>query len=150
MIFIAHRGNISGIDKENENSPHYLIKAINLGFDVEVDFRILKNKIFFGHDKGDYEIDNDWLRKYKSSCWFHAKNIEGLSYLLNYQYNIDSRINFFWHQDDDYTLTSQGYIWAYPGKEGGDNCIAVLPEINNTNISKFGGICSDVINKYIK
>ena len=46
MIFIAHRGNISGIDKEKENSPDYLIKAINLGFDVEVDLRIIKNKIF--------------------------------------------------------------------------------------------------------
>ena len=24
--------------------------------------------------------------------------------------------NYFWHQEDDYTLTSEGYVWVYPGK----------------------------------
>ena len=24
--------------------------------------------------------------------------------------------HYFWHQEDDYTITSKGIIWAYPGK----------------------------------
>jgi hypothetical protein len=54
----------------------------------------------------------------------------------------------FWHQKDDVTLTSQGYIWAYPGKQPLKNSIAVLPERNNDDTSQCSGICSDVIEKY--
>ena len=36
--------------------------------------------------------------------------------------------NYFWHQNDDYTITSKGYIWAYPGKKLNKNAIYVLPE----------------------
>ena len=62
--------------------------------------------------------------------------------------NIGSKFNYFWHQKDDVTLTSQGYIWAYPGKQPLKNSIAVLPEINKDDISKCSGICSDYIKDY--
>ena len=29
----------------------------------------------------------------------------------------DKSLNYFWHQTDDFTLTSHGYIWTYPGKK---------------------------------
>jgi hypothetical protein len=37
MYLIAHRGNINGPNKEHENSPGYILNAIELGYDVEVD-----------------------------------------------------------------------------------------------------------------
>ena len=38
-------------------------------------------------------------------------------------------LNYFWHQEDKVTLTSKGYLWAYPGVIC-DNAITVLPEQN--------------------
>ena len=148
MILIAHRGNLDGVNQNKENQPDYLVSAINKGFDVEIDVRVFKNKIFFGHDEAEYKIQIDWINKYISNCWFHAKNLESLLFFNNYQFNINKKINYFWHDQDSYTLTSQGFIWAYPGKKGGEKSIAVLPEINKTSIESFDGICSDFIAKY--
>lgn len=33
--------------------------------------------------------------------------------------------NCFWHQEDDYALTSSGYIWTYPDKLLTDKSIIV-------------------------
>ena len=40
MKLIAHRGNINGSEPDNENSPEYIDKCIELGFDVEIDLRV--------------------------------------------------------------------------------------------------------------
>ena len=37
MFFISHRGNISGPNKEYENKPEYIKKALTMGFDCEID-----------------------------------------------------------------------------------------------------------------
>ena len=37
MILIAHRGNINGPRVEFENNPEYVLRAIEMGFDAEVD-----------------------------------------------------------------------------------------------------------------
>ena len=148
MILIAHRGNIAGVNQKKENQPDYLVSAINKGFDVEIDVRVLNNKIYFGHDEPEYNIDINWINKYISNCWFHTKNIECLLFFSSYKLNINKKINYFWHDQDSYTLTSQGFIWAYPGKKGGKKSIAVLPEINKTSIEGFDGICSDFITQY--
>jgi hypothetical protein len=37
MIFISHRGNLSGINKNEENKPEYILNALNSNFSVEVD-----------------------------------------------------------------------------------------------------------------
>ena len=62
----------------------------------------------------------------------------------------DAKLNYFWHQEDDYTLTSQGYIWTYPGKSLTSNSVMVLPE--QTGISfeicknlDCYGICSKFV-----
>ena len=44
---------------------------------------------------------------------------------------------------DNYTVTSQGYIWAYPGQYGSEvKTIAVLPT-PAMKLENFYGICSD-------
>jgi hypothetical protein len=66
---------------------------------------------------------------------------------------LDSRglhLNYFWHENDSLTITSKGYLWVYPGKQPVKGGIAVLPEMNNDDISQSLGICSDVIENYKK
>jgi hypothetical protein len=74
----------------------------------------------------------------------HCKNIDSLLF-LKLQNN---SFNFFWHENDTISLTSIGYIWAYPGKQPIPNSIAVLPELHNDKIKECIGICSDEISKY--
>ena len=60
-------------------------------------------------------------------------------------------INCFWHESDKYTLTSQGWIWAYPGQPGGRYSIAVHPEkLSDEEVKKFAGVCSDYVDNYNK
>ena len=72
-----------------------------------------------------------------------AKNLEALEKLQKL------KTKYFWHQEDDYTLTSNGYIWTYPGKKLSKKSICVLPELNKKKLPKsISGICSDFIEKY--
>tara|TARA_Y100000996_G_C22513849_1_gene639585 strand:- start:998 stop:1429 length:432 start_codon:yes stop_codon:yes gene_type:complete len=140
MYLISHRGNINGIQKDNENEPEYIIKALEKGFDVEIDVRFSKGKFFLGHDYNQYEIDHNFLSNKK--IWCHAKTSEAL--LALYEINA----HYFWHQEDDYTITSKGYIWTYPGKKLLSKSICVLPEIANYKEINCLGICSDFIERY--
>ena len=59
-----------------------------------------------------------------------------------------SEINYFFHDNDDLTITSKGFLWVYPGKQPVKNSIAVLPELYNDDLNSCLGICSDFINDY--
>jgi hypothetical protein len=148
MILIAHRGNINGRNPELENAPNYLRAAVNVGYNVEVDvwYLGLVDGWWLGHDKPQYR----WEGKFPDKFWCHCKNIEALNeFRANVVY--PQVCKYFWHQNDDYTLTSGGHIWAYPGKPLGRyfNSIAVLPEtVPGWDISTAVGICSDTIEKY--
>lgn len=142
MIKIAHRGNVVGPRESDENEPLYLISAISRGFDVEVDIRMNSDGIFLGHDKPQYKIDETYIEDIKQHAWFHCKNIEALGYFVNHM--PDAR--FFWHENDQYTLTSNGYIWTYPGKVLTNKSIAVV--LDKTDLSIFKdvyGVCSDYL-----
>ncbi len=140
MYLISHRGNINGIQKDDENKPEYINKALEKGFDVEIDVRFTKGKFFLGHDFDQYEIDHHFLSNKK--IWCHAKTNEALFAL----YEINA--HYFWHQEDDYTITSKGYIWTYPGKKLFSKSICVLPETTNYKEINCMGICSDFIERY--
>ena len=46
-------------------------------------------------------------------------------------------------------MTSQGWIWAYPGQPGGKYTIAVHPEkLHPGDVQKFAGVCSDYVEKF--
>jgi len=142
MILISHRGNIKGKKPELENYPDYIDKAIYTGYDVEVDLWSINSRIYLGHDKPQYEISNEWLTKRVDKLWIHCKNVELLEWIQN------TVLHYFWHQEDTVTLTSKGYIWAYPGKQPIKNSIAVMPELHDDDISQCLGICSDYIQNY--
>ena len=103
MYLISHRGNINGIQENKENEPEYINNAIKSGFDVEVDVRYREDKFFLGHDFDQYEVSKDFLINKK--IWCHAKTNITLSAL----HKIGA--HYFWHQEDDYTITSRGFIW---------------------------------------
>lgn len=146
MILISHRGNIDGRVPERENHPSYIDEAIELGYDVEIDLWAVGDKLMLGHDEPQYEVLTKWLEQRLDKLWIHCKNIPALEYADWFKEMKD--LNYFWHEQDTVTLTSQRHIWAYPGKQPIVDSIAVMPEIYNDDLSKCKGVCSDFIKKY--
>lgn len=148
MYFISHRGNINGKKTNYENSMDYILNASNK-FNVEIDIWYYKNNFYFGHDEPLYLINTNFFIKTfdKKKFWFHAKNHEALDKL-----KILKKANFFWHQNDDYTLTNKGFFWTYPGKRLLKKSICVMPETYTKQkiFKNILGICSDNISQYKK
>lgn len=144
MLFIAHRGNLYGKNPQKENDPSYIETAISKGFSVEIDLRTRDDEIFLGHDDSQYKINLDWLNKHSNHLWVHCKDTGA------FKFAIDNNLHYFWHDTDEYTLTSKNYVWAYPGKKPvGNFCIMVMPEIywsfsDSVNFPCYG-ICSDYV-----
>lgn len=109
MKIISHRGNLEGRNISEENSKEAIIKAIELGYDVEIDFWSTEKGFFLGHDLPQYEIDLNWLDNLKNKLWVHAKNKDAARILSL------TDLNWFWHENDLMTLTSKGYIWSNIG-----------------------------------
>jgi len=143
---ISHRGNLSGPLPTEENNPNKINFVIQKGYDVEVDVWEINSNLFLGHDVHEYPINLDWLLNNKNNLWIHCKNIHALTKLS------EQNLNVFWHQEDDFTLTSFGYIWTYPGKSLTSKSIAVMPESSGVwsidDLKYSFGICTDYVNKY--
>lgn len=143
MILISHRGNLDGKNPDRENDISYILEALQKGYQCEIDvWHSTTYGWYLGHDIPQYKTDETFLMN--PGLWIHAKNIDALHKLS------ELGVNYFWHEEDDYTLTSKGYIWAYPGRgvPQGSKSICVLPEINNQNVDNFLGVCSDYIRDY--
>jgi hypothetical protein len=144
---ISHRGNLSGPRPNEENNPNKINFVIQSGYDVEVDVWSVNSDLFLGHDEPKHLVGLQWFLNNKSKLWIHCKNIEALLELSQ------ETLNVFWHQEDNFTLTSAGYIWTYPGNKLTKRSIAVMPENcsdewSMTNLKKSFGICTDYIYKY--
>ena len=147
MMLISHRGNINGSDSTQENTVTYINKALELGYHVEIDVRGMNRKFFLGHDEIQEKTSGNFLSNNK--FWVHAKNTEAVELLIDWNNLSSNKIHWFWHQNDDLTLTSLNYIWTYPGKQIIEGSIAVMPELYpDWNIEKAGGICSDNISLF--
>jgi hypothetical protein len=147
LKYISHRGNLRGREESLENSPTHILRALALGFDVEIDvWSDEGNNWWLGHDGPQYHIPFDFL---KNDClWCHAKNVQAIEGMLK-----DKDIHCFWHQHDDRTLTSKGYVWTYIGKPLTTNAICIMPDIDDYNDPlgyilplNIAGVCSDYIN----
>lgn len=145
MIKIAHRALLNGPDKSIENHPDQIKKALSLGFNVEIDVWSVDNKFYLGHDEPTYKIETSFISN--SRLWLHAKNLEALNAMSNMLPSY--LINCFYHNVDDYVITSKGFIWTYPGKPLMNKSIAVLPEqFPDWDLSQAIGICTDFPNLY--
>ena len=140
MILISHRGNLNG-KTDDENKPKYIEEAISQGFDVEVDVWYIDNQFWLGHDKPQYKVSDGFLEH--PNLWCHAKNIDAL-YVMNTNYHI----HCFWHQEDDVTLTSMGYLWSFPDEQLTDKSICVMPKKVDKSIDCYG-VCTDYVMRWI-
>lgn len=107
---IAHRGNLNGPNPTYENNPSYLAEAIDECFGAEADIWYKDGGFYLGHDEPTYPAHYSWLHDHQHSLYLHCKNVEALQYL-------SKEFNCFWHQGDDYTLTSKLDIWTNIGKK---------------------------------
>lgn len=143
MLLISHRGNQNSIIPDKENSPLYIDEAINKGFDVEIDVRVIQNKIFLGHDAPDYEIPLSWLSDRKYNLWIHTKNFAALSFLIDFDFKI------FYHQKENHTIINNcGVIWSHDLSEANEKSIIPLlslEDIKNCKNFNVFGICSDFV-----
>lgn len=110
MKIILHRGNLTGPNPETENSPEQILRCIQKGYDVEIDLWRIDGILYFGHDNPTYKTNLHFLHKYRHYLWVHCKNVEALGYMSD----SGASLNYFWHQEDQYTITSWDYIWSYP------------------------------------
>ena len=150
VILIAHRGNLTGPNPEMENNPLYIDRALEKGYDVEIDIRgSFYTKFYLGHDEQQYMVSPESLFERAGKLWLHAKDIQALHSLTQQA----SNFNVFWHQDDFYTITTKGFIWTYPGHTLTPESICVMPErfdglYTEQQLRNCAGICTDFVEKY--
>lgn len=137
MRKISHRGNLTG-PSHRENQAYYLMEAIEAGYDVELDLWRVSDRLWLGHDGPQYLITESFLLEIGHAAWIHCKNLEALHFLNT----VFPQLNYFWHQEDDYTLTSQGYIWAYPGQSVSSRAVIVDLLLEDVPEDAFG-VCTD-------
>jgi hypothetical protein len=142
--FIAHRGNYKGAVPELENTIEHIEQALAQGYEVEIDIWCKDGKFFSGHDRPDNPIDLDYLLKGDSRFWIHCKNLEAVHELWPHK----DTLNMFWHETDTITLTTQNYVWTYPGNPLIANSISVMPELGHKSMEHCVGICSDNLEVY--
>jgi hypothetical protein len=151
MILIAHRGLINGPNRQLENTEFAITVALTEGFDVEVDVWFDENdqSWFLGHDGPTHNTTLEFLSQ--PGLWLHCKNMPAANKLRASICGYPN-LNFFWHENDQRTLTSQGYWWTFPNQELGYASVAVMPEwyinVENLDLCKTwncSGICSDYV-----
>lgn len=148
MKMIAHRGLFQGPDKGKENRPSQIQLALDKGYDCEIDVWWIKNQWWLGHDEPQYMVEEEFIGK--QGLWLHCKNLDALHELISRPF----KYVYFWHQEDDFTLTSNDVIWTYPGKTLTNNSVAVVPErcdkyweyVKTVDIV---GVCTDYVEKFI-
>jgi hypothetical protein len=125
-----------------------LVHTWELVLSREIDVWIIDREIYLGHDGPQYKIDEDFLEKRRNVIWCHAKNVHALHWLLK------NKFNTFFHNIDDYTLTSRGLIWAYPGRELVKGSVCVMPEMAEDplylekNKDNVHGVFTDYVEMY--
>lgn len=150
MKLIAHRGNLNGPNQDTENHPNQIEKCIDMGYDVEIDIRYdpKTDALWLGHDESQYMVTWYWIAGKQSNLWIHCKNLDALYHFSHGT----SGFNYFWHQEDYFTLTSKRYIWTYPGQEYTPKSVIVMPEWKYEDWDMLKdmncyGICSDYVEK---
>ena len=145
MFLISNNGNLNGKNTLMENNPLACDDVRHMGYDVKIDVWLTDKGWFLGKEKPQFSIEFEYLLR--DGFWCQAKNIGALREMIQHE-----EINCFWHQQDEYTLTSKGYIWTYPGKPLTHKSICVLPELlpdwRKQGAHGSAGICSDFVQQY--
>ena len=153
MKLIAHRANLNGPCPSTENNPKQIDSCIESGYDVEIDLRYdqATDVLWLGHDEPQYSVTWWWLSGRAEHLWIHCKDLTTL-----HEFTTQTKgYNFFYHDKDDYTLTSKQFIWAFPGKSYSENTVVVMPEWQEDRdwdvlrATNCHGVCSDFVERLI-
>lgn len=135
---ISHRGNTTGPQKR-DNITSKLEEAAE-DILVEVDVWNVDEDWYLGHDAPEKETTFDFISN--KNFILHAKNLQALLNLT------ETDLHYFWHQEDDFTLTSKNLIWTYPNGEVTTRSIIVcqtLEEVEKYKDEDIWGICTDYV-----
>ena len=148
MRLISHRGNLSGPNPENENTLLHIQRAIDRGYDVEIDVRLLDGQLYLGHDSPDYPVELSWLLERKDHLWIHAKNFKAMDFLLPHDFRV------FYHSVEKHVVIGNTKTaWSCDLMEATEK--SVVPMIGLDDVEKykglaagFYGVCSDYIGEF--
>lgn len=140
MIIISHRGNLTGPKPDQENNPEYIDKAIEQGFDVEIDVW-WEDGVWLGHDGPEYKVSQDWLNDRADRLWVHCKNLDAA-------YRLAKDFRCFCSDVDPYCYMSQGHIWVNDVTVNPpENCVVPLLKMQDIESYNFKSsafaICTD-------
>ncbi len=142
MKIISHRGNINGIVTDKENAPSYIDSALGLGYDVEIDVRIIDGEFFLGHDYPQFQVTKKWLELRSSRLWMHCKDLESVKSLSRVE-----NARYFCHKSDPYVLTNTGHIWVHDLTMNIDQ-MCIIPLLSKEDVIQFDrkipyAVCTD-------
>ena len=135
---ISHIVNLDG-PQEQDNVISQLEEVAKTML-VEVDVWYLDHGWYLGHDGPERAVSFDFISN--PNFILHAKNLNALYKLTG------TNLHYFWHQEDDFTLTSKQLIWTYPRKEVTPRSIVVCQtaeEAIEYSKKELWGICTDYI-----
>ena len=116
--FIAHLGNLEGVDEIRQSKPEYVENAMCRGFDASIDVWYLpeSNCLFSGALLPTFFVEKRFLESFHQNLWINCRDIPTLNYFIkNYK---DTKLNYFlgFNGENSITsLTSQNYIWTKSG-----------------------------------
>lgn len=110
MRIISHRSNLNGPDERYDTFS--ILRALSLGFDVEIDVRFSKGRLWVGHDNPLFPVDKELLTNDSAGrIWFHAKDAGAVAAAPEIGL-------IFSHWDDDFAVISgeKRLIWLHPNR----------------------------------
>tara|TARA_B100002019_G_C21274251_1_gene604291 strand:- start:6775 stop:7224 length:450 start_codon:yes stop_codon:yes gene_type:complete len=143
MRLIAHRGNISGPNKELENTADYIDQAL-INYDAEIDVRLINGSLFLGHDVAQYKVEKSWLLDRAENLWIHCKDYQSLSFLTN------TPLKTFYHSSEICTaIRNEKNIWCHDLNICDNNSVIPLLSKNDLlllkHLPKVHAVCSDFV-----
>jgi hypothetical protein len=142
MIKIAHKGNYAGQNVDRENTVEYIEEAIAAGYNVKVDAWLMEDKWMLGQHWPATEVPRSFFER--PEIWTHAKNLVGYVSLYN-----NPKVHVFWHNKDDFAITSKGIKWARNYIETSDGIMSIAEDNQtmkgriNGKLTQPLGICCD-------
>ena len=144
LFFIAHRGNLRGINEERGNTVPYIQEALDMGYHAEVDVWQRHDRFYLGHDQAEDAVEVDFLLL--SGVWCHAKDVATMNALVG------AGAHCFFQAKDDVVMTSHGYLWTHSACEVvTPRSILTVIEFDCTRLADVplaAGICSDHVASY--
>tara|TARA_R110000772_G_scaffold249530_1_gene363778 strand:- start:18401 stop:18871 length:471 start_codon:yes stop_codon:yes gene_type:complete len=146
---ISNKGNTEGSYADKENTPDYVLDALKKGYNVKIDIWLDDGQLRLYTNKPDAKISEMFLCNQYMFLWIQCKNIESFQYLMMYK----SFLNFFYNEIDNFSLTSQRYIWT---KAQGSDKLGVRSVIECNSAKEYAkeikdqsiyGVCSNNFEK---